>query len=129
MLINWSYSIKTQGLSITMKRMEIIIPDRRLHDVSEILKDANTGGMSCYRIEGRGKVKAEAVSVGRGTMRYKPEFIPRTKVEVVVKDEQVEDLIKNLREKLGDNIGGKIFVTDVAMAVDLTTGNREESAI
>jgi nitrogen regulatory protein PII len=30
---------------------------------------------------------------------------------------------------LGDNIGGKIFVTDVAIAVDLTTGNREESAI
>jgi nitrogen regulatory protein PII len=47
-----------------MKRMEIIIPNRRLHDVSQILKDANTGGMSCYRIEGRGKVKAEAVSVG-----------------------------------------------------------------
>ena len=112
-----------------MKRMEIIIPNRRLYDVSQILKDANTGGMSCYRIEGRGKVKAEAVSVGRGTMRYKPEFIPRTKVEVVVKDEQVEDLIKNMREKLGDKIGGKIFVTDVAMAVDLTTGNREESAI
>jgi nitrogen regulatory protein P-II 1 len=112
-----------------MKRMEIIIPNRRLHDVSQILKDANTGGMSCYRIEGRGKVKAVAVSVGRGTMRYKPEFIPRTKVEVVVKDEQVEDLIKNMREKLGDKIGGKIFVTDVSMAVDLTTGNREESAI
>ena len=129
MLINYWYSIKKQGLSITMKRMEIIIPNRRLNDVSEILKDANTGGMSCYRIEGRGKTKAEAVSVGRGTMRYKPEFIPRTKIEVVVKDEQVEDLIKNLREKLGDKIGGKIFVTDVAMAVDLTTGNREESAI
>jgi nitrogen regulatory protein P-II 1 len=118
-----------QGLSIAVKKMEIIIPDRRLHDVSEILKDANTGGMSCYRIEGRGKIKAEAVSIGRGTMRYKPEFIPRTKVEVVVKDEQVEALIKTLREKLGDNIGGKIFVTDVAMVVDLTTGNREESAI
>jgi nitrogen regulatory protein PII len=34
-----------------------------------------------------------------------------------------------MREKLGDKIGGKIFVTDVSMAVDLTTGNREESAI
>jgi nitrogen regulatory protein P-II 1 len=112
-----------------MKKMEIIIPNRRLNDVSEILKDANTGGMSCYRIEGRGKVKAEAVSVGRGTMRYKPEFIPRTKVEVVVKDEQVEDLIKSLREKLGDNIGGKIFVMYVDIAVDLTTGNRDDSAI
>jgi hypothetical protein len=29
-----------------MKRMEIIIPNRRLHDVSQILKDDNTGGMS-----------------------------------------------------------------------------------
>lgn len=37
-----------------MKKMEQIIPDRRLDDVLEILKDANVGGMSHYRIEGRG---------------------------------------------------------------------------
>jgi nitrogen regulatory protein P-II 1 len=45
-----------------MKKLEIIIPHRRLDDVSEILKDANTGGMSHYRIEGRGKIKAEPVA-------------------------------------------------------------------
>jgi nitrogen regulatory protein P-II 1 len=112
-----------------MKKLEIIIPDRRLHDVSDILKDANTGGMSYSRIEGRGKVKPEAVAIGRGTMHYKPEFIPRLKVEVVVKDEQVESLIKSLTDKLGDNIGGKIFVIDVPIAVDLTSKSRGESAI
>lgn len=46
-----------------MKKLELFIPDRRLDEVSDILKDANVGGMSHYRIEGRGKVKAEAVSI------------------------------------------------------------------
>jgi nitrogen regulatory protein P-II 1 len=114
---------------LIMKKLELIIPDRRLQDVSEILKDANTGGMSYYRIEGRGRIKAEAVAVGRGTMHYKPEFIPRLKVEVVIKDEQVEDLVKAFVDKIGDKIGGKIFVIDVPVAVDLTTKKVGESAI
>jgi nitrogen regulatory protein P-II 1 len=112
-----------------MKKLEIIIPNRRLHDVSEILKDANTGGMSYCRIEGRGRIKAEAVAVGRGTMHYKPEFIPRLKVEVVVKDEQVEGLVKTFVDKIGDNIGGKIFVMDIPIAVDLTTKKTGQDAI
>jgi len=112
-----------------MKKLEIIIPHRRLDDVSEILKDANTGGMSHYRIEGRGKIKAEPVAAARGTMRYYPEFIPRTKVEVIVKDVQVEDLIKSLIGKIGNELGGKIFVSDVSVAVDISTNNRGESAI
>jgi nitrogen regulatory protein P-II 1 len=112
-----------------MKKMEIIIPDRRLNDVSDILKNANTGGMSHYRIQGRGKVKAEPVEIARGTGKYTPEFIPRTKVEVVIRDDQVETLIERLAEKLGDSLGGKIFVTDVNVAVDLSTRNRGESAI
>lgn len=112
-----------------MKKLELIIPDRRLDEVSEILKDANIGGMSHSRIEGKGRVKAEAVSVGRGTMRYKPEFVPRTKVEVVVGDEKVEGLLSVFREKLGDNIGGKIFVINVEKAMDLSTGKSDENAI
>lgn len=112
-----------------MKKMEIIIPHRRLVDVSEILKSANTGGMSHYRIEGRGKVKAEPVEIARGTARYTPEFIPRTKVEVIIKDDQVETLVDKLTERLGDTLGGKVFVTDVPVAVDLSTKKRGESAI
>jgi nitrogen regulatory protein P-II 1 len=112
-----------------MKKMEIIIPHRRLIEVSEILKSANTGGMSHYQIEGRGKVKAEPVEIARGTARYTPEFIPRTKVEVVIKDDQVEILIDKLTERLGDALGGKVFITDVPVAVDLSTKKSGESAI
>jgi nitrogen regulatory protein P-II 1 len=111
-----------------MKKMEIIIPHRRLNDVSEILKSANTGGMTHYKVAGRGITKAEAVAVGRGTTQYTPEFIPRTKVEVIIKDDQVENLINRL-ESLGDSIGGKLFITDVPVVVDLSTNRRGESAI
>ncbi|MGB7662577.1 MAG: P-II family nitrogen regulator [Nitrososphaeraceae archaeon] len=112
-----------------MKKIELFIPDRRLDDVTEILKDADVGGMSQYRIEGRGKVKPEEINVGRGTMTYKPKFIPRTKVEVVVSDKKVETLITAFRNKLGDNIGGKLFVIEVAKALDLSTGKVDENAI
>ena len=113
-----------------MKKLEILIPHRRLVDVSEVLRNANTGGMTQYKVEGRGKVKAQEVAVGRGTMKYTPEYVPRTKVEVIIKDDQLESLINTLTERLsGDSLGGKLFVTDVPIAVDLSTNKRDESAI
>jgi nitrogen regulatory protein PII len=48
---------------------------------------------------------------------------------VVIKDEQVDGLIKTFVERLGDNIGGKIFVIDIPIAVDLTTKKTGENAI
>ncbi|MGA7368544.1 MAG: P-II family nitrogen regulator [Nitrososphaeraceae archaeon] len=113
-----------------MKKFEIIIPHRRLDDVAEILKSTNAGGMSHYSVEGRGKVKAEPVEVARGTAKYTPEYRPRTKVEVIVKDDQVESLINKLVERLGgEALGGKLFVSDVHVAVDLSTNKRGDSAI
>ena len=114
-----------------MKRIELIIPDRKLQDVNNVFKEANVGGMSYYRIEGRGKTKAQPITVGRGTIHYTPEFISRLKVEVVVRDVQVEELITKLVDKVGGDIttGGKIFVVDVPIAVDLATRKKGEAVI
>jgi nitrogen regulatory protein P-II 1 len=112
-----------------MKRIEIIIPDRKLKCANEVIRDANTGGMSYYRIEGRGGIKAEAASFGRRATDYTPEFIPRIKVEVVVKDEQVEELVNNLLDRIGDELGGKIFIVDVHSAIELNTRKRGEAVI
>ena len=57
------------------------------------------------------------------------EYIGRTKVEVVIKNEQVEELISKLREKLRGEQGGKIFVQDVRDAVDIPTNKRGEGVI
>jgi nitrogen regulatory protein P-II 1 len=113
-----------------LKQIQIVIPDRALKDVDEILREAQVGGMTHYRVEGRGTTKAEAVSVGRGTMKYIPKYIPRTKVEVVVKDDQVDLILGNIIDRLGANeISGKIFVLEVPLTFDIRTGRKGESAI
>ena len=100
-----------------------------LADAHRILKEVNVGGMSHYRIEGSGRVKAQPVTSQRGTSQTQPEYIPRTKIEVVVKDEQVEEIISKLTDRLGSELGGKIFVIDVPVAVDLATKKRGEEVI
>ena len=112
-----------------MKRIEIIIPHRMLADAHNILKEANVGGISHYKIEGSGRVKAQPVTTQRGTSQTQPEYIPRTKIEVVVKDEQVEEIISKITDRLGSELGGKIFVVDIPVAVDLATKKRGEEVI
>ena len=120
---------KYDGWSIIVKKIEIIIPDRELQTVGAVLKDNNIGGMSHYRVQGKGISKAEPVSIGRGTMQYTPEFVPRTKIEIVVRDDVVDKLINNLLDVLSDKIGGKIFITEAQEAIDIRTKARGESAI
>jgi nitrogen regulatory protein P-II 1 len=88
------------------------------------------GGMTHCRVEGRGTAKAEAVAVGRSTMKYTPEYIPSTKVEVVVKDDQVDLILSNIRNRLGANqISGKIFGLGVPLTMDIMTGKKGDAAI
>ena len=96
-----------------MKKIELIIPDSKLKDAHAILKNVNSGGMSYYAVEGSGRVKAERIIVGRGTIQTQPEYVPRTKVDVIVKDDQVDQLVSELADRMGTELGGKIFVMDI----------------
>ena len=81
-------------------------------------------------IEGRGKIKAKPVAIARGTRQYTPEFIPRIKMEVVVKDDQVDGIVSRIANEVANPaIGGKIFVVDVASAIDLATKEQDEKAL
>jgi nitrogen regulatory protein P-II 1 len=101
-----------------VKRIEIIISERWLQDINDILRDANVSGMSYHRIEGRSRAKVT-------------EFIPKFKIEVVVRDDQVQELVKTILDQAGGDLstGGKVFVLDVPMAVDLATKNMGENAL
>jgi nitrogen regulatory protein P-II 1 len=113
-----------------MKEIQIFVPDHALNDVNDILKESQVGGMSHYRIHGRGSAKAEEVAVGLGTMRHTPEYNPRTKIEVVVRDDQVDSLLHKIVDKLRTSeIVGKIFVLDVPIAVDIRSNKTGESAL
>lgn len=112
-----------------MKKIEIITPNGHLADVQHVLNKVNVGGMTHYPVEGTGRIKVDPLVAA--THPYSlPEYLMRHKVEVVVKDSQVEDLISQLRDKLSsDRQGGKIFVTDVPVAVDISTNKRGEEVI
>jgi nitrogen regulatory protein PII len=112
-----------------MKKVEIITPNGHLADVHNVLKELNVGGMSHYGIEGAGRIKADPVVAATHPTSVS-EYILRHKVEVVVKDSQVEPLITKIRERLSNEPqGGKIFVTDVPIAVDISTNKRGEEVI
>jgi nitrogen regulatory protein P-II 1 len=113
-----------------MKKIEIIVPDRLFNDVNRIIRETHAGGMTHNRVEGRGKIKAKPVAIARGTRQYTPEFIPRIKMEVVVNDDQVDGIISRIANELANPaVGGKIFVVDVARAIDLATKERDEKAL
>jgi nitrogen regulatory protein P-II 1 len=109
-----------------MKRLDVIVPQERLSEVNDVLHRHKVGGMTFFDIKGRGRAKREPVSVGRGVMRYVPEFGFRTKIEVLVSDEMATKIVKALLKEIstGSASDGKIFVYDVAEAYDI--GSREQ---
>lgn len=114
-----------------MKRLDLIIPHERLEDVNEILHTHKVGGMSFYDIKGRGRAKREPVSVGRGVMRYVPEYGFRTKIEVLVSDALAKAIIADVMKKIstGSASDGKIFVYDVAEAYDIGSKEQGDEAL
>ena len=57
-----------------MKRIDLYIGHERLHEVNELLRDHKVGGLTSYDIKGRGRAKNQPIAIGRGVMRYIPEF-------------------------------------------------------
>lgn len=114
-----------------MKRLDLIIPHERVREVNEILHNFKVGGMTMYDIKGRGRAKQEPLAVGRGVMRYIPEYGSRTKIEVLVSDSLVEQIVKYVLAKIstGSPSDGKIFVFDVAGAYDIGTKETGNSAL
>jgi len=60
-----------------------------------------------------------------------PKFFPKTRIEVVVPDEKVEEIIEAIISicRTGNPGDGKIFVLPVEDAVRIRTGERKEAAL
>jgi nitrogen regulatory protein P-II 1 len=114
-----------------MKRLDLIIPHERLTELNELLYKHKVGGMTFYEIKGRGRAKREPVSVGRGVMRYVPEFGFRTKIEVLVPDAKAKAIIDDVLKVIstGSASNGKIFVYDVAEAYEIGSKEKGDAAI
>lgn len=112
-----------------MKKIEAIIRPEQIEDVKEDLKPLNIKGISISQIMGSGCQRGYTEYVRGTEVDYN--FLPKIKMELVVMDEQVEEVIKRIVEtaKTGNIGDGKIFITDVLDAVRIRTGERGNAAI
>ena len=112
-----------------MKKVECIIRPFKLDDVKEALREIGVQGMTVSEVRGFGRQKGHT-ELYRGS-EYTIEFIPKLKVEVIIGDDDLENVIEKVTEaastgKIGD---GKIFVSTVDEAVRIRTGERGPTAI
>ena len=112
-----------------MKLVTAIIKPFRLDHVREALADAGVQGLTVSEVQGFGRQKGHT-EIYRGA-EYVVDFLPKTKIEVAIQDDQLDQVIETIIEsaqtgKLGD---GKIFVTNLEQAIRIRTGETDDAAL
>ena len=112
-----------------MQMITAVIKPFKLEEVREALAECGVTGLTVTEVKGFGRQKGHT-ELYRGA-EYVVDFLPKVKVEVVVKTEDLDrcvDAIVGVARtgKIGD---GKIFVTPVERVVRIRTGDLDESAI
>lgn len=112
-----------------MKKVEAIIRPNKLNDLKDALAKYNVQGMTVTEVIGCGLQKGKK-EIYRGT-EYTIDLLQKVKVEIVVKDGVVEELINLIKEtaKTGEIGDGKIFVENVENAVRIRTGESGEAVL
>ena len=112
-----------------MKKVEAIIRHFKLEDVKNALTEQGVAGMTITEVRGFGRQKGHT-EMYRGT-EYEVDFVPKIKIEVVVPDAKLQTVLDTImRSAQTGQVGdGKMFVTDLAEAVRIRTGESGESAI
>mgnify|MGYP003958360677 CR=1 FL=1 len=112
-----------------MKKIEAIIKPFKLDEVKDKLNELGIQGITVTEVKGFGRQKGHT-ELYRGA-EYVVDFLPKIKMEIVIADSLVEDVINAIVKaaqtgRIGD---GKIFVTTIEEAVRIRTGERGEEAV
>ena len=112
-----------------MKKIEAIIKPFKLDEVKNALTKIGVHGMTVSEVRGFGRQKGHTETY-RGA-EYSIDFLPKSKIELIVTDELVTQVIETIERaaktgKIGD---GKIFVSPVEEVIRIRTGERGKDAI
>ena len=112
-----------------MKKVEAIIKPFKLDEVKDQLNEIGVKGITVSEVKGFGRQKGHT-ELYRGA-EYIVDFLPKIKLEIIVSDELVDDVINAVTKsaqtgRIGD---GKIFVTSLEDTIRIRTGERGEEAI
>ncbi|GMV89475.1 MAG: nitrogen regulatory protein P-II [Chthonomonas sp.] len=112
-----------------MKRIEAFVRVNKLDAVLEALDEAGLPGVSVEPVRGYGRQYGRTDKYRGST--YAVNLLPKTRIEVVVSDDDLEAAMQAIAEaahtgEIGD---GKIFVSEVSEAIRIRTGERGEAAL
>jgi len=112
-----------------MKLITAIVKPFKLDDVKEALKAAGVQGITVSEVKGFGRQGGHTETY-RGS-EYQIDFVPKMRIELVVEDSSLEQIIDVIREaastgKIGD---GKIWITNVEQIIRIRTGEHGADAI
>lgn len=112
-----------------MKKVEAIIKPFKLEDVKDALSALELTGMTVSEVRGYGRQQGHS-ELYRGA-EYVVDFLPKIKIELVIKDEMVDEVIKVISDnaktgKIGD---GKIFVSTIEKSIRIRTGETDNEAL
>ena len=112
-----------------MKKIEAIIKPFKLDEVKESLSAIGIQGMTVSEVKGFGRTGGKK-EVYRGSA-YVVDFVPKVKLEIVVKDDMAHQVISAITEaaKTGRIGDGKIFVLPLDEVIRIRTGEKGEDAV
>jgi nitrogen regulatory protein P-II 1 len=112
-----------------MKKIEAVIRPEKYDIVSNALEKAGCSGLMITEVEGHGKQKG-VIQQWRGE-KYKIGLLPKIKLEIVVKDTEVEKITKIIIDnaKTGEVGDGKIFIYEIEDVIRIRTEEKGEQAI
>ena len=107
-----------------MKKIEAIIKPFKLDEVKEALSKVGVSGLTVFEVKGFGRQKGHT-ELYRGA-EYVVDFLPKIKLEFIINDETLEEVIKTIKSsahtgKIGD---GKIFVSNIEEIIRIRTGEK-----
>ena len=112
-----------------MKKIEAIIRSEKLGEIKTALATSGFIALTTYEVKGRGRQKGIALSYR--TSEYRIDLLPKTKLELVVDDKDVEKAVEIICDtgKTGNIGDGKIFILPVGEVIRIRTGDRGKDAV
>jgi nitrogen regulatory protein P-II 1 len=112
-----------------MKRLEAFVRVSMLEAVKQALEEIGVQGMTCEQVRGYGRQLGRTDKYRGST--YAVNLLPKMKILVFLKDEQLEEAIEAIVQatRTGEIGDGKIVVSDVSDAIRVRTGERGDAAL
>ena len=112
-----------------MKLITAIIKPFKLDDVRQAVTEMGVQGITVTEVKGYGRQRGHT-ELYRGA-EYVVDFVPKTRIEVAVKDSLVDQVVEAIvgaarTGKVGD---GKIFISDLERAIRIRTGEADDQAL